>query len=222
MSAVKLSPRLEAIAGFVRTDKAICDVGTDHALLACRLYELGARKIIASDINDGPLHSAEETVMKYIGENSTIELVKSDGLDNIPFAEDIIVAGMGGELIARIVTSCRFLSNDTRFILQPMTKAEILRKELYSNGFEITEETTVQDSGRLYVIMYVRYTGNKKEISLAQAVAGKITDTVYLKKQALSLENAASSCKSSCPERAGLLYSAAEEINRHIKELCSD
>ena len=32
-----LSPRLAAAAGMVRKGGEICDVGTDHALLPCRL-----------------------------------------------------------------------------------------------------------------------------------------------------------------------------------------
>ncbi|MBR4306202.1 MAG: tRNA (adenine(22)-N(1))-methyltransferase TrmK, partial [Ruminiclostridium sp.] len=62
MMTVKLSPRLLAAAEFVRCDKSVCDVGTDHALLPCYLYQQGARSITASDINDGPLDAARETI----------------------------------------------------------------------------------------------------------------------------------------------------------------
>lgn len=219
MSNLKLSPRLEVIAGFVRTDKAICDVGTDHALLACRLYEIGARDITASDINDGPLCSAQQTIHRYIGDNSGIKLVKSDGLENIPFAEDVIIAGMGGELIARIVKECCFLSSDTRFILQPMSKAEVLRYELYANGFEILEERTVTDSGRLYTVMYVRYTAEKTIISDAESYMGKVCDKEYLEKQIITLKKAAAACESSCPEKSQKLFSAAAQIEERLKTL---
>ena len=50
-----LSPRLAAAAGMVRKGGEICDVGTDHALLPCRLYLDGERKLTAADINEGPL-----------------------------------------------------------------------------------------------------------------------------------------------------------------------
>ena len=214
MTAPKLSPRLAAVKSFVRRDKIICDVGTDHALLPCSLYLDGAREIIASDINDGPLLSAKETVRRYIGNETAITLVKSDGLDNIPFAEEIIVAGMGGELIARIVCGCGFLSADTHFILQPMTKAEILRTELYANGFDITEECAVKDSGRLYAVMSVNYSGVKKEISPAFSYTGLITDKEYLQKQADALFAAANACKSSCSEKAERLFSVAQQIKQ--------
>lgn len=177
--SVKLDPRLLTIAEMVRTDGKICDVGTDHALLPCYLYEQGAKDIIASDVNDGPLKSAEATILQYGAQNCVI-VMKSDGLRSIPPCDDIIIAGMGGELIARIVTECAFITENTRFILQPMTKAEILRRTLYENGFEILEERTAQSSGKTYTVMLVRFSGAKMEISDEFAFFGKNTDEVYM------------------------------------------
>ena len=145
--AVKLDPRLFTIAQMVRLDGKICDVGTDHALLPCFLFQRGARDLIASDVNDGPLRAAVATVKQHGAENN-IKVIKSDGLRDVPECDDVIIAGMGGELIARIVTECSFTNENTRFILQPMTKAEILRRELYTNGFEITEERTALSAGK--------------------------------------------------------------------------
>lgn len=176
--AVKLDPRLFTIAQMVRLDGKICDVGTDHALLPCFLFEQGARDLIASDVNDGPLRAAEATVKQYGAENN-IRIIKSDGLRDVPECDDVIVAGMGGELIARIVTECSFTNENTRFILQPMTKAEILRRELYRNGFEITEERTALSAGKTYTVMLVKFTGVKQEISDKFAFFGKNTDDAY-------------------------------------------
>ena len=61
-----LSPRLAAAAGMVRKGGEICDVGTDHALLPCRLYLDGERKLTAADINEGPLLSAKQTEKKML------------------------------------------------------------------------------------------------------------------------------------------------------------
>ena len=177
--AVKLDPRLLTIAEMVRLDGKICDVGTDHALLPCYLYERGAGDVIASDINDGPLQAAEATVKLY-GAEKAVRVMKSDGLRDIPPCGDVIIAGMGGELIARIVTECAFTDENTHFILQPMTKAEILRRELYGNGFEIAEERTAQSAGKIYTVMLVKYTGEKTEISDKFAFFGKNTDTAYI------------------------------------------
>lgn len=176
--SVKLDPRLLTIAEMVRRDGKICDIGTDHALLPCYLYEKGARDLIAADVNDGPLKAAAATIACY-GAEKHIRVIKSDGLRSIPPCDDVIVAGMGGELIARIVSECSFLTEDTRFILQPMTKSYILRRELYKNGFEIVEEKTAQSSGKVYTVMLVKYSGNRTEISDDFAFFGKNTDKLY-------------------------------------------
>ncbi|MBQ3841800.1 MAG: SAM-dependent methyltransferase [Ruminiclostridium sp.] len=178
---IRLDDRLAAVASFVRTDRRICDVGTDHALLPCFLCEQGARDVIASDVNEMPLEAARANVEKY-GFSDRIRLIRSDGLADIPPCDDVIVAGMGGELIARIVGGCTFVTADTRFILQPMTRAEHLRRFLYANGFEITEEKGAYSAGKAYTVVLAVYTGEKREISDEFAYFGKCGDPRYIKK----------------------------------------
>lgn len=175
--SVRLDERLSTAAGMVRRGKIICDVGTDHALLPCFLWERGERELFACDINDGPLEAARLTAEKY---NARITLIKSDGLKNVPPCDDVIIAGMGGELIARIVADCPFTTPDTRFILQPMTKHEILRRELYKSGFEILEEKCAQSGGKIYTVMLAQFTGKKSDIDDSFAFFGKNTDPVYI------------------------------------------
>ena len=214
-----LSARLAAAAGMVRKGGVICDVGTDHALLPCRLWLDGERKLIAADINEGPLLSAKQTVMQYIGNESAVQLALSDGLDKIDYADDVIIAGMGGELIARIVLGCRFLSKDTHFVLQPMTKSEILRKELYSNGFYIQKEVTVEDSGRHYVVMSVYYDGQNRDITETFAYTGKVRDVFYLSAIRDRLKKVSEGCALADPVKSSALLSVAEGIDNTIKEI---
>lgn len=176
--AVKLDMRLLTAAEMVRLDGKICDVGTDHALLPCYLTQMGAKGVIASDINDGPLEAAKATVALYGAENS-VRVMKSDGLRDIPPCDDIIIAGMGGELIGRIVSECTFKNENTRFILQPMTKAHVLRRILYNNGFEIITEKTALSAGKIYTVMLVKYTGEISEIDDSFAFFGKNNDEIY-------------------------------------------
>lgn len=170
-------------------------MGTDHAYLACWLAQNGAKQVIASDVRDGPLEAARRTVKQQGVQNVT--LAKSDGLDRIDFADDVVIAGMGGELIARIISGCRFLSENTRFVLQPMTKAEILRRELYSGGFEIIEERTAKEGKRLYTVMLVKYTGVKSEPDELFCRCGKITDLEMLRHIAEKLQKNASGMEKS-------------------------
>lgn len=207
-----LSPRLQTAADLCRRGVTICDVGTDHAFLACYLAQTGAEQVIASDVRDGPLEAARRTVEQQGVRNVT--LMKSNGLEKIDYADDVIIAGMGGELIAGIISGCRFLSGNTRFILQPMTKAEVLRRELYRSGFEIIEERTARDGGRFYTVMLAKYTGIAQEMDEVFCRCGKITDPQMLRHIAEKLlKNAAGMEKSrSSAEQAMGLRSLAEKI----------
>lgn len=176
---ISLDNRLKTAAAMCRKGVTVCDVGTDHALLACHLALNGAREVIASDINDGPLDSARKTIEQTGVTN--VRVLKSDGLQQIDYADDVIICGMGGELIADIIAGCRFLTEDTRFILQPMTKAELLRRRLYADGFDIIEERTAYDGKRAYVLILAAYTGKKRDIDKLTALTGKVTDPKFLR-----------------------------------------
>lgn len=182
---IALDNRLRTAAELCRGGKTAADVGCDHAQLACFLARNKSRLVIASDVRDGPLEAARKTVSEQGVTN--VKVVKSDGLKSIDFADDVIICGMGGELIAEIISKCRFLSEDTRFILQPMTKANYLRCWLCENGFEIIEERAAYDDQRIYTIMYVKYTGERSEPNEMFALCGKMTDSGYLRKTAEKL-----------------------------------
>ena len=132
---VNLDNRLGAAFEFCRSGVVSVDVGCDHARLAAALALEKGCCVIASDVKDGPLEAAKRTLAE-LGVTS-VETVKSDGLDEIDYADDVIICGMGGELIADIAERCRFKSENTRFILQPMTKADVMRKRLYKADFEL-------------------------------------------------------------------------------------
>lgn len=161
-----------------RSGKTAADIGCDHAQLACWLALNVSSFVIASDIRDGPLEAARRTVSESGVTN--VGIIKSDGLAKIDRADDVIICGMGGELIARIISGCRFLNADTRFILQPMTKANYLRCWLCENGYEIIEEKAAEDGWHLYTIMLVKYTGERREPDELFALIGKNTDSGYL------------------------------------------
>lgn len=150
-----LDNRLKMCADMISGKGIVCDVGTDHALLAAYLITNGkCEKVIASDINEGPLESAGKTVEKY-GISGKVDLVLSDGLKNVngEGVSDIVIAGMGGETIVKILSECQFDLNGIRLILQPMTKAEILRKWLFMYGFSVISEKGVAVGEKLYTVI---------------------------------------------------------------------
>lgn len=153
----------------------VCDVGTDHAYLPAYLVLNGiCKKAVAGDIAEGPLEAARATVEKY-GLSDRIDIVLSDGLENVEYQgiTDVIIAGMGAETICSIIERAPWLKNGVNLILQPMTKHPLMRKWLYLNGYEIVREEAVPDNEFIYTVMNVRYSGVKLEINETAENAGR-------------------------------------------------
>ena len=158
-----MNRRLEAIASLVREGRGLIDVGTDHGCLPVYLAQRGYTGLLcASDINAAPLEAARRTAREASLEER-IRFLLCDGLDECPreLIDTIVIAGMGGDLICRILDRAEWtLDGAYTLILQPMTKAEVLRYWLANNGFLLEEERIVRDGGRLYQIIRARYEKN--------------------------------------------------------------
>ena len=176
-----LDNRLTMCMDLVGGSGTVCDVGTDHALLAAELINSGkCAKVIASDINEGPLEAAKKTVERF-GFQDKIDLVLSDGLKNVPLygVSDVVIAGMGGETIAAIIGNVDVANEeyaDIRWILQPMTKPELLRKKLYEYGLVITDEKAVVDGDKLYIVMAAEYSPYSRRLTETESLYGFFTE----------------------------------------------
>lgn len=155
--------RLSLCASFVRQGARLADVGTDHAYLPVWLCRTGiCPSAIAADINPEPLQRGRETIVAA-GLTDRIETRLSDGLRgfNADDADDIVIAGMGGELIARILGDCTFARNtDKHFILQPMTKSEALIAWLDRSGFTILRQDCCVAAKKCYTVLLAAYSEN--------------------------------------------------------------
>ncbi len=163
-----LDERLALCAEFVRKDTKLADVGTDHAYLPVWLAK---NKIItsavASDVRQGPLDNALSNIE---GNNvgGIVKAVLSDGLDKISpdEADDIVMAGMGAQLMIRIIDRTQWLRDpEKRLILQPMTRAEELRLYLCENGFSVISEKACVCHKKTYSVMCCEYDGVRRSCS---------------------------------------------------------
>ncbi len=157
-----LDSRLALCADFVRDGAKVADIGTDHAYLPVWLCRIGkCPSAVAADINPDPLQRGIETIEHY-GMGNKITARLSNGLQNISSdeADDIVIAGMGGELIASIIQDCNFAKDSTKhFILQPMTRSEMLIKWLCENGYEILKRDCCVAAKKCYTVLLVKYSG---------------------------------------------------------------
>jgi tRNA (adenine22-N1)-methyltransferase len=147
----------------VRKDSIFADIGTDHAYVPIFLITKGiCQKGYASDLRQGPLDSARKNLNIYGGADN-IELFISDGLKEYKDikVDDYIIAGMGGELIAKIISEAPFeITDNMQFVFQPMSSEEELRIYLNDNGFKTVSEIAVSDKDKDYIVMTVKKGSN--------------------------------------------------------------
>ncbi|MCD7741115.1 MAG: class I SAM-dependent methyltransferase [Ruminococcus sp.] len=212
----------------VKTHRRVADIGTDHGYLTVYLVQSGiCESAIAADINSLPLESAKRTVGEY-GLEDRVELVLSDGLKNVPAdgITDIVCAGMGGELIARILSEYEWVKGAT-LILQPMTKADELRKWLFINGFFIESELPCRDGRFVYTIIRARYAPDRIDYECTPhflAVGKILPDTKdgadYFRVKAAQLRRAGEGMTRSKDkkEQGGELLALSESLTRELEE----
>ncbi len=195
--ALTLQPRLRAIADLVPDGARLADIGTDHGFIPVSLLlDDRIECAIASDIGAAPLDHARRTAEKY-DVTSRLDFRLCDGLKAIAGdeADTIVIAGMGGDNIASILADASWTKEGVLLLLQPMSKAEVLRRFLPKNGYTVLSEQLVADKGVIYPILSVRG-GTMKEATEAQAWGGFLLDTDplyarYLDERSLRLRKAA-------------------------------
>ena len=169
--------RLCSAVSYLKPGGRVADVGTDHAYLPIYLIEQGiSAHAIACDINEGPIRSARENIAAAeLGDR--IDTLCTDGLCGVEsFApDDVMIFGMGGELIARILSDAPWVKNEgIGLVLQPMTRASVLRRWLLENGFSILGET-ITFVDKYYQTIYARFGGEPTTYSDVELLLGRLS-----------------------------------------------
>ena len=150
---MQLSQRLSSVASMVTAGNCLADVGTDHGYVPIYLYERNIiPRAIAMDVNKGPLERAALHIAES-GMKEAIETRLSDGLTALKpgEADSVVIAGMGGPLIIRILSAHPEVTESLKeLILQPQSEISEVRIWLYEQGYEIVEEHMVFEDGKYY------------------------------------------------------------------------
>lgn len=156
---VYLRPRLNAVLELITQTggaQTIADIGCDHGRLCVAALERNVcRKAIACDISEQSLNKTRRLASSK-GFKDSISIRHADGLSAISIeeADTIVLAGMGGTLIARLLQKCELQARAARqIIMQPMRSADDLRRFLFSSGYNIFSERLIEDGGRIYQII---------------------------------------------------------------------
>lgn len=189
MGRVELSDRLKNIADMVLPCDILYDVGCDHGFLSIYSIEKGkAGKAVAMDVVKGPLNAAAEHV-KEAGFEDVIECRLSDGLHNVTTEEiripdcrkALVIAGMGGPLILRILSECPDIRDGfDEIIVGPQSQIEEFRRGIREQGLTIVDEDMVLEDGKYYPIikMEVRQDTDKtSELTVEDVMLNGVCET---------------------------------------------
>ena len=149
MKDIQLSKRLKYVADFITPSYVLADIGTDHGFVP--IYQVLHRdtpKVYAMDINKGPLERADEHI-KEAGLEGKIETRLSDGMHKLKKgeAESVLIAGMGGALMVKILTEGKEALEDVKeLVLSPHTEADLVRCFIRESHFVIDKEGMVFSS----------------------------------------------------------------------------
>ncbi len=159
---IELSKRLKLVASFVEPGALVADVGTDHGYVPIWLVQEGvAAGGIAMDVNQGPLERAKAHIAAC-GLSGRIQVRLGDGLSALSGeeADTVIIAGMGGPLIVRILTEgLETARRMKRLILSPQSEIWSVRAFLERNGFVIEDDAMTEEDGKYYTVICARSAG---------------------------------------------------------------
>ncbi|MCR1971564.1 class I SAM-dependent methyltransferase [Clostridium cochlearium] len=155
-----ISLRLKSIASMVDRCDVCVDIGTDHGYIPIYLIDNHiCNRVIATDINKEPLNRAKENVTKR-RYSDKVDFRLGSGLNTIDKneADVAIIAGMGGNLIKEIIgENIEKFKSFKYLIVQPVQNVDVLRKYIYSKGFDIIEEKICIEDDKFYEIIKIKY-----------------------------------------------------------------
>ena len=153
---IELSARMAMNASLVPDGAKVADVGCDHGYVSLYLASKKAcKKVIAMDINEGPLSHARKNIEKA-GLSDCIDCRLSDGMQALNQGEvdTVLIAGMGGMLVCRILEqSPEVIQEVSTLVIQAQSDLCEVRKMIHKIGFFIEKEKFCMDAAKPYLVM---------------------------------------------------------------------
>ena len=153
-----LSKRLQAIYDMVPYS-VTADIGSDHGKLMIALFNDGKiPKGYAVENKKGPYDRLVKA-LKSVNIDEDVVPLFSDGISELPTSvSTIVLAGMGGDTILKILTSHKEkLKLVQTIIIDAHSNTPKLRKEISEMGFVIADEKVVEEDKIYYeIIKFIR------------------------------------------------------------------
>lgn len=164
---MKLDKQLTAVLEEIDASRVI-DVGCDHGKLGVALLECGrAKECVFLDISTDSLEKARTLSTKY-GYQDRSTFIVADGADyNWQDDDLIVVAGMGGNEIVKVLTS---KSVPVGSVFVPHQDANVLREFFNSRDITVSKDYVVKSKDKYYDILVV---GKGEKFSDNEIFVGK-------------------------------------------------
>ena len=172
---IKINKRLTTISAFINKSDKVIDIGCDHNLLAIYMYQKNKQIVVGSDINKEPLKLAKTNLEKYDLSN-TLELRLGDGITTIKDEDTVVISGMGGILITKILNDIDKY-NVKKLIISPNDNFPLTREFITKKGYKIDSEIMVNDHNKYYLVSVYKQ-GIEKTDYFFGKLSNKETDNI--------------------------------------------
>ncbi|ENZ9533935.1 TPA: 50S ribosomal protein L11 methyltransferase [Clostridioides difficile] len=126
---------------YVNKDSKVFDIGCGSGILAIAASKLGAKEVVAVDLDEVAVKVAKENVLENKVEKS-VSVMHGNLTDVIKDKADVIVANIIADIIKILAKDVQnFMKEDAIFISSGiiLDKVEEVKESLIENGFEIVE-----------------------------------------------------------------------------------
>ena len=166
-----MTKRLERIFSEIPACKSFADVGCDHGFIAEAMLKGGKCDFVTiSDISEPSLQKAKKLLYPYL-QKGMVTAICTDGLKGVDCTtEAVLIAGMGGEEIIKILLESPFLP--PILVLQPMKNVDKVRKELFALGYGIEKDYLFYDK-KYYNLLVCRLGKQCEEYSEKELIFGR-------------------------------------------------
>ncbi|HIE8424037.1 TPA: 50S ribosomal protein L11 methyltransferase [Clostridioides difficile] len=126
---------------YVNKDSKVFDIGCGSGILAIAATKLGAKEVVAVDLDEVAVKVAKENVLENKVEKS-VSVMHGNLTDVIKDKADVIVANIIADIIKILAKDVQnFMKEDAIFISSGiiLDKVEEVKESLIENGFEIVE-----------------------------------------------------------------------------------
>ncbi|WP_096201318.1 50S ribosomal protein L11 methyltransferase [Bacillus sp. FJAT-45350] len=138
---------IQALEKMLGKEERVIDVGTGSGVLSIAAAKLGAKEVLALDLDDVAVESATMNVeLNHVSEQVTVK--KNNLIQGIDGPYDTIVANILAEIIVQFVQdAARVLKPNGTFITSGIIsrKKEEVKDALLSHGFVIEETLQLED-----------------------------------------------------------------------------